>query len=139
MPIGMTKRSEMAGQLRTDPRRILPALPLVGAALLPKLVCPACWPAYTALLGSVGIEFVNYTPYLLPLTVGFLAAAVGSLALLARRRHRIEPFLFGLAAAVAVVAGKFALDSDIVLYAGIAGLVATSLIPWRAKVPSCCT
>ena len=44
----------------------LAALPSVGVALLPKLTCPFCWPAYTALLSSVGISFVDYTPYLLP-------------------------------------------------------------------------
>src|SRR5437899_2661960 len=100
-------------------------LPVIGAALLPKLVCAACWPAYTAFLGAVGIEFVNYTPYLLPLTGVGLMVAVGSLGLLARRRRRIEPFLLGLAAAIAVLVGKFALESDPVLYIGIGILMIT--------------
>ena len=43
----------------------LAALPATGVALLPGLTCPACWPAYGALLGSLGLGFVNYTPYLL--------------------------------------------------------------------------
>jgi hypothetical protein len=44
------------------------AVPVLGAALLPKVVCAACWPAYTAALGAAGIEFFNYTPYIVPLT-----------------------------------------------------------------------
>ena len=40
-------------------------LPAIGAALLPKLTCPACWPAYAAVLSALGVSFVDYTPYLL--------------------------------------------------------------------------
>ena len=117
----------------------LSALPAAGAALLPKLTCPICWPAYTAFLGSLGVGFVDYTPFLLPMTAGFLAISLGSLALLARRRHRVEPFLLGLIAAAAVLAGKFALGSDVAMYAGIALLIATPLLPWRPrKVAPCC-
>jgi len=46
-------------------------LPSILIALIPKLTCPACWPAYSALLSSVGINFLNYSNYLLPLTVLF--------------------------------------------------------------------
>ena len=28
------------------------SLPGVGVSLLPKLMCPACWPAYAAVLSS---------------------------------------------------------------------------------------
>jgi mercuric ion transport protein len=130
----------MAVQVRSimGEKGFFAALPVVGAALLPKLVCAACWPAYTAFLGAAGIEFVNYTPYLLPLTGVGLVIAVGSLGLLARRRRRIEPFLLGLAAAVAVLVGKFVLESSPVLYVGIGMLMVASLVPWRSKVPSCC-
>ena len=119
-------------------RRFFAALPVVGAALLPKLVCAACWPAYTAALGAVGIEFFDYTPYLAPLTMLAMIVAIGSLSLLARRRRRIEPILLGLAAAAAIVVGKFALDSRWMLYAGIGALMVASLFPWRPKAPECC-
>lgn len=121
-------------------KRVFAALPVMGAALLPKIVCAACWPAYTAALGAIGIEFFDYTPYLVPLTIVALVVATGSLALLARRRSRIEPVLLGLGAAAAVVVGKFVLDSDLMLYAGIGTLMVASLFPWRSKAaPSCCT
>src|SRR5262245_11422434 len=61
--------------------------PGVGVALLPKLVCPLCWPAYAGLLSSLGLGFLVSTVYLLPLTAAFLALAVGSLAFRASRRH----------------------------------------------------
>jgi hypothetical protein len=124
--------------LEHEHKGILSALPAAGVALLPKLTCPLCWPAYTAFLGSLGVGFIDYTPYLLPLTATFLAISLGSLGLLARRRQRIEPFLLGLVAAVAVLAGKFALGSDMAMYAGIALLIVTPLVPWRRKAASCC-
>jgi mercuric ion transport protein len=33
-------------------------LPAIGVAMLPKLACPACWPAYAGLLSSVGLGFL---------------------------------------------------------------------------------
>ncbi len=51
-------------------------LPAVGVAFLPKLACPACWPAYAGLLSSLGIGFFDYTPYLLPLTAVFVLVAI---------------------------------------------------------------
>jgi mercuric ion transport protein len=35
------------------------SLPALGTALLPKLACPLCWPAYSALLCAVGLGFVD--------------------------------------------------------------------------------
>src|SRR5260370_27513328 len=47
------------------------AFPGIGVSLLPKLMCPACWPAYAAVLSSVGLGFLISTTYLLPLTALF--------------------------------------------------------------------
>jgi mercuric ion transport protein len=103
-------------------------LPAAGAALLPKLSCPACWPAYAALLSSLGVGFVDYTPWLFPATVVFL---VFTLALLAwRPRQGSWPLALGLGASAVILIGKFAFDSDIVVYAGVTLLAAASL--WNA-------
>lgn len=102
-------------------------LPAIGLSLLPKLTCPACWPAYAGLLSSVGVGFFDYTPYLLPLTAGFLLVAIAGLAWRARARRGYRPLLLGLAGSVVLLAGKFAYDSDTAMYAGIAVLVAASL------------
>ncbi|MCU7939119.1 MAG: MerC family mercury resistance protein [gamma proteobacterium symbiont of Bathyaustriella thionipta] len=102
-------------------------LPTVGVALLPKLVCPACWPAYAGLLSTLGISFVDYTPYLIPLTVVFLLIAIVSLAYRAKQRHGYKPLLIGLVATGIVLTGKFYYDNDITMYLGLFLLVVASL------------
>ncbi len=102
-------------------------LPAVGVALLPKLACPACWPAYAGLLSSMGLGFIDYTPYLLPLTLFFLIIVVASLAFRARQRRGFKPLLLGLVASVILLIGKFGYDSDGVMYVGLGLLVLASL------------
>lgn len=105
----------------------LAMLPGFAFALLPKLACPACWPAYAGLLGSLGLGFLIETAWLLPLTAIFLGAAVGALAYRARERHGLRPFALGGAAAGLVLIAKFQLDSEPATYAGVALLVAASI------------
>jgi len=102
------------------------SLPAVGVALLPKLACPACWPAYAGLLSSLGIGFFDYTPYLLPLTTVFLLIAVAALAYRARQRRGYKPFMMGLLAGAILLIGKFYFDSDAAMYTGLSLLVAAS-------------
>ena len=111
-------------------RSSLAVVPGAGIALLPTLACPACWPAYSALLASLGLGFLLDAAYLLPLTAAFLLLAVGALAWRARQRRGYGPFALGAAAALIALFGKFALASDSVLYGGLALLVAASV--WNA-------
>lgn len=106
------------------------ALPGIAFSFLPKLVCPACWPAYAGLLSSLGLGFLLKREYLLPLTAAFLTIAVAALGFRARTRRGYGPFALGLAAAVVVVVGKFVAESNLAMYGGIAALVAASL--WNA-------
>lgn len=118
-------------------RRNLALLPGFGFALLPKLACPACWPAYAGILGSLGLGFLIGTKWLLPLTAVFLAVAVGALAYRARERRGLPPFALGIAAAGLVLAGKFAFDSDPAMYGGLALLVTASIWnTWPVRGPS---
>jgi mercuric ion transport protein len=103
------------------------ALPGVGVSMLPKLACPACWPAYAGLLSSVGLGFLISTSYLLPLTLAFLVLALGALAFRASKRHGYGPLLIGLLGAVGTVLGKFAWDSNSILYVAVGLLVMASL------------
>jgi len=105
----------------------LAALPGVVLSLLPVGACPACWPAYAGVLGSLGLGFVLTRPYLLPLTGAFLLLATTALAYKARTRRGYGPFLLGLVASVAVLCGKFLWDSEPTVYAGVASLVAASV------------
>lgn len=119
--------SAKAGRLGRD---AIPLLPAVGTALLPKLACPACWPAYAGILSALGFGFVNYSPFLLPLTTLFLVAVLVTLAWRAKTRRGYVPLATGIAAAVIVLVGKFHFESDPATYAGIALLVGASL--WNA-------
>jgi len=108
-------------------RSTLAVLPGIVVALLPKLACPACWPAYAGLLSALGLSFLMQSTWLLPLTAGFLALAVGGLAFRARKRRGYGPFAVGVVALPIVLLGKFALESNAAMYAGIGLLVVASL------------
>lgn len=119
--------------------RALAFLPAAGAALLPKLSCPACWPAYAAVLSSLGVSFVDYTPWLFPVTVVFLMFTLAMLAWRPRRGY--WPLMLGIGASAIVLIGKFAFDSETAVYAGVALLAASSAWnAWpvhRAACPAC--
>src|SRR5712692_3818924 len=99
------------------------ALPGVVFSLLPKLACPACWPAYAGLLGSVGLGFLISTVYLLPLTAAFLLLPLVALAFRAGQRYGYGPFLLGLAGTVGVLLGKFVWESNPTMYGAVGLLV----------------
>lgn len=116
-----------AGRGKVEWRGTAAMLPAIGLTLLPKLTCPACWSAYAGVLSSLGIGFVNYSPYLLPLTALFLILAVASLRFRAKSRRGYGPFIMGTVAAIIVLIGKFLFASGTALYGGIALLTAASL------------
>ncbi len=133
-PIGTIMNALQTGTAARDPgiagtgTGLFALLPAAGAALLPKLTCPACWPAYAALLSSLGVGFVDYTPWLFPATMVFLGVTLALLAWRPRRGYR--PLALGVAASMAVLIGRFAFDSEIAVYAGIGLLAAASA--WNA-------
>jgi len=118
----------------TDPqtgwRRCAAVLPALGAAVVPGLTCPACWPAYAGLLSSLGVGFFNYTPYLFPLTLVCLVIALGSLGYRAQTRRGYGPLAIGTLGAVFMVLGKFAFPSNVLLAGGVGLLIAASI--WNA-------
>ena len=108
-------------------RQSILAVPSIGVSVLPKLACPACWPAYAALLTSIGLGFLVSVRYLLPLTIAFLVLALVAMLSRARDRHGYGPFLLAVLAAGGVLLGKFAWDSRPTVYSAIGLLVAASL------------
>tara|TARA_R110000822_G_scaffold126082_11_gene261272 strand:+ start:30361 stop:31095 length:735 start_codon:yes stop_codon:yes gene_type:complete len=96
--------------------------PAIGIAFLPKLVCPACWPAYAALVGALGMPFLFETTFLLPVTLGALALVLGLLAWKSSQRRGHGPLLLGVCASVLLVAGKFGFGSNAAAYAGAGAL-----------------
>ncbi len=118
------------------------ALPGVVVSLLPKLVCPLCWPAYAGLLSSVGLGFLISAAYLLPFTAAFLALALAAMGFRANTRHGYGPFLLGVVATVGVLLGKFRWESKATMYGAVGLLVLASLWnTWprraRSKEASC--
>jgi hypothetical protein len=100
----------------------------VAVALLPK--CPACWSVYAGLSSVLGLSFVVRESYLLPLTAVALALSLGALWLSPRRfsaRRMLLPWLLACAGALVTLAGKFVLESNLLLYGGLAVLLAASL------------
>jgi hypothetical protein len=121
---------------------VLAVVPSIGIALLPKLTCPLCWPAYTAILSTFGLGFVDYTSYLIPLTFLFLGIALLSLVYKARVRRGYKPFVLGLIGSTFLIVGKFFLNSNPAMYGGISLLLAASIwnsSPRQAKEVAPCT
>ncbi|MBO6934846.1 MAG: hypothetical protein JJ863_07720 [Deltaproteobacteria bacterium] len=114
-------------------RRWLPRaaiLPGLGIALMPKVVCPFCWPAYAGVLGALGLGFLMEDRWLLPLSAGFLLLLLLALGWRARARRGFGPLLVGSVGAALVLAGKFAFDSSPAAYLGVATLFAACA--WNA-------
>ena len=101
-------------------------VPGISVALLPKLACPLRWPFYAGIVSSVGLGFLISKKYLLPLTIAFLILTLGVLAYHAKQRRGYGPFVLGLVGAMAVLIGKFDLESTPVTFTGIVVLVVVS-------------
>ena len=120
-------------------RRTAAVLPGIGVALMPKLICPLCWPAYAGLLSAVGLGFLISSRNLLIVTALFLVVAVTALAFRARLRRGYGPAIAGLAASIVIVVGKFYLESPAAIYAALGVLIAASVWnSWPVRLaPSC--
>lgn len=112
---------------RASWRGSLAILPGVGVALLPKLSCPVCWPAYASILSTLGLSFLLSGSHLLSVTMLFLVISVGSLAYRRQERFGYGPALVGALAAAIVLLGKFGFESKAATYSGLALLAAGSL------------
>jgi len=121
-------------------RQTASVMPGIGVSLLPKVMCPACWPAYAGALSALGLGFIPLsTRYLLSLTMAFLIVAVAALGFRARQRRGYSPMLLGVLASAGVLFGKYSLESNLVMYTGLAALIAASVWnTWPQRKRSCC-
>lgn len=131
-------------QATTPPRNrwksTVAVLPGIGIALMPKVVCPLCWPAYAGILSAAGLTFLMEDRWLLPISAIFLLAALAALAWRAGSRRGYGPLGLGAVSAGTILVGKFALDSTVTVYVGIAALVLACVWnawPRRTVEPSC--
>lgn len=116
--------------------RMLLVLPAIAVALVPGLTCPACWPAYAALLSSLGLEFIPTAPYLLPLTLASLVVALT--AVWFRSESRVL-FVVALAACIVVLFGKFVLSSSAMTYSGVGLLALASFWTFGRRTQADCS
>jgi len=122
---------------------VVASFPAIGTALLPKLACPLCFPAYTAVLSALGLKFVDYTPYLLPLTMVFLTLAVVVLIRQARHSGRWSSLILGVGAAAIILFDKLIAEPTWLTNAGIILLIVAVISGMRktdtqaAPCPAC--
>jgi mercuric ion transport protein len=141
---GLPSIEQIVGALR-PPRRQrwtkhLTLLPGIGTAMLPKLACPACWPAYAGLMTSLGLGFLLDARWLLPVTAAFLVLTIAVLGYRAAQRRGYGPVGLAAAAAVLIMVGKFAMDTEAVVYTGVGLLFAAAVWnawPRRTEQASC--
>jgi len=120
-------------------RRTAAVLPSIGVSLMPKLICPLCWPAYAGLVSAAGLGFLINARNLLIVTALFLTVAVVALGFRARQRRGYGPAIAGLAAGVGILAGKFYLESAATMYAALGLLIGASIWnSWPARPASSC-
>ncbi|RMH39177.1 MAG: MerC domain-containing protein [Deltaproteobacteria bacterium] len=122
-------------------KRLVAAAPAFAVALLPKVACPACWPAYAGVLSTLGVSFLIDSRYLFASTGMFLAVALFFLGFRASRRRGYGPFALGLVASALLLIGKFSFESDPAMFAGVGLLMGASFWnSWprkRAASPEC--
>ncbi len=132
---------EVKGEGRFSWRRLGATVPAFAVALLPKVACPACWPAYAGVLSSLGVSFLIDTRYLFALTAAFLTVALFFLGFRARHRRGFGPFVLGLIASAVLLIGKFYFESDPAMFTGVGLLMLASFWnSWPRKLaasPEC--
>lgn len=129
----LDKAAPLKSSSRGRWQTLVAAFPALGVAFLPKLVCPLCFPAYAAILSALGLEFIDYTPYLVPLTATFLAIVIAVLTFQARRTGNTSGLLAGAAASIMVLAGKFYFESTAVATAGVILLIIAIVLGNRSR------
>lgn len=121
-------------------KKVFLAIPSILTSIVaasPILTCPACWPLYAGLLSSMGISFVNYTPYILPATVIMLFISLIALGWKVKSRRGYGPFIVAILASVLLLSGKFYLENNWFFYGGVILLISTSI--WNVWPKKHCT
>jgi len=83
----------------------------------------------------LGVSFVLEPVLLSALTLTSLTLALASLGSMAWRTHSYLPLVLAVASAFGVWAGKFALNSDVLTWLGLSGLILAALAArWLGRV-----
>jgi hypothetical protein len=108
---------------RKGPAGILSSVGAAGSAAAVSF-CPICYPAIGAFLASVGLGVVVNEDALRSIVLVLLGLAWFGLWWSYRREHgRALPLALGVAAGVALFAGRYVWFVPPVMYAGVGGMV----------------
>jgi mercuric ion transport protein len=113
--------------MRKDRRTTLMGISSVLLAVAPK--CPICFLAYFGIFGVATASASVYRVWLPPLTAIWLALTVVMLFLRRGHRRRYGPGWLGISAGLGVFVGRFVVEYQALVYAGIAALVVAVI--WR--------
>jgi len=97
-------------------------------ALAPK--CPVCFLAYFGIFGVASASTAAYRVWLPPLTAVWLALTIGMLGFGRETGRKAGPVLLGVFAAIAIFAGRFSINDQRLVFAGLAALVIATI--WRS-------
>lgn len=111
------------------------AVPAAVLPLLPSFTCPACLAAYAGVVSATGLGFLLDEAVLAPLIAFMLVLSVASVGWSTRSHRRPGPLLATIAGALGIAAGRLVWELPVVLYAGVAVLVAGSLWNLWLKMP----
>ncbi len=125
--VGVARASESTRARAPHFRSLLAVAPGVLVALMPRMACPACWPAYAGALGALGLPVLLDSRWLVPLMATSISIALAALVLQARARRRYAPLVLGMVAAALLLMGKVVLESAPVTYLGSGLLLVASL------------
>lgn len=99
----------------------------IAGAVFAALCCLGI-PALVSIVGSVGLGFLINDAILLPLLVVFLIVTLGGLLLGLRHHHHWSAVVVGGISAAALVLAMSGAFSRSVIWAGIVGLVVSSVL-----------
>jgi len=111
----------------------------VGAAFLPKFICPVCWPVYAGILSAMGLGFLLHGATLLILSAVLLGLALLVFALRGKKRGSFLPFGIALVGVLLILTAKFLWINNFSIYAGSAFLMLAVIVDIRPlnKVQCC--
>jgi mercuric ion transport protein len=126
--------------------RVTLAAPGVMAAAVASLGCPSCWPAYAALLSTLGLGWLLAEPWELPVLAGLLGVALIPLGVRGIRGGGYGPLLVGAVASGIVLATRAEGDASLATYGG--AVLVSDAVMWPkgerreraagAGAPDCC-
>lgn len=116
-----------------DHRTTLLTISSALLAVAPK--CPICFLAYFGIFGVATATASAYRVWLAPITAVWLALTVTVVAIRTDRRRGSGSFVLAIAAALSVFAGKFIVESQLMVYAGIASLIVAAVWSSWSRTP----